>query len=203
MIYLFCGQKGNGKTLYTVSFLRKHLKKYDYVFTNFPISFAYKIGSYDWVNSRFPPHSAILIDEAQLYFNSRKFSELTKNGIGVELLDYLTMCRHYDVDIYFITQSADRIDLQIRELSDYVYQIKHTFKIPFFRRPWLVFGLQFRDILEFEKYINPNNFCNQFDSRFTFKFIHHKDLRAFDTNYIDKKYFDKKLINFKKWSEIK
>lgn len=197
MVYLICGQKGTGKTLFTTSFLQKHKRRYKYFFSNFPISFCYKLDSTSWVNFKFPEHSAILIDEAQLYFNSRKFSELTKSGVGMQLLDFLTMCRHYKVDIFFITQSANRIDLQIRELSDYVFYLKRTFK--FFNRPILTYGLQFIDIMEFEKYMNPNNFSNDFRCSFLFKFIMWKDLKSYDTFYIDKSYIEKEKIPILMW----
>lgn len=201
MIYLICGQKGTGKTLFLTSLLRKKKKQYSHIYSNFPISFMKKINHVDWVNFRFPPNSAILIDEAQLYFNSREFSKLTKSGIGMQLLDYLTMCRHYQVDIFFITQSANRIDLQIRELADYIYFLKCTYKIPFTKKPFLVRGVQFPDILEFEKYVNPNNFGNNSENRFLLKLIKRKDLKCYDTHFIEKAYFEKDLIVDVPWSD--
>lgn len=200
MIYLICGQKGTGKSLFTISLLRKKIRKYDYIFSNFPVKFTKKVDSYNWVFCRFPKNSAILIDEAQLYYNSREFAKLTKNGVGNELLDYLTMCRHYDVDVFFITQSSNRIDLQIRELADIVIYLKKTFKIPFINRPFMTFALQFNDILEFEKYMNPNNFSNEFRFTYCFKFIRGLDLRQYDTHYIDNTYNDKDMIYFENWS---
>ena len=199
MIYLICGQKGTGKSLYTISYLLKNRKKYTKIFSNFPVKFCHQIDHLDWVNFRFPPNSAILIDEAQLYFNSREFSKLTKNGVGMELLDFLTMCRHYKLDIFFITQSSNRIDLQIRELSDYVYYLKRTFKIPFLNRPFLTFGYKFIDIIEFEKYMNPNNFSKEYDFRYLIKFISKKDLLQYDTHFIEQSYYDKSEIDIIDW----
>lgn len=200
MVYLIAGQKGTGKTLFTISFLMKHKKRYSHIFSNFPVKFCKKIDHIDWVNFQFPKNSAILIDESQLYFNSREFAKLTKNGIGMELLDYLTMCRHYDVDIFFITQSINRIDLQIRELSDYVFYLKKTFKIPFIKRPFLTYGLEFIDIMEFEKYMNPNNFQSEFKCSFLFKLIRKKNLIQFDTHHIEQCYLDKDKIPITTWS---
>lgn len=203
MIYLICGQKGTGKSLYTISLLRKLQNQYSYIYSNFPVKFCYKVDHYNWVNFRFVPNSAILIDEAQLYFNSREFSKLTKNGIGMQLLDYLTMCRHYQVDIYFITQSSNRIDLQIRELADYVFYLKHTFKIPFIHRPFFVIGYKFPDIMEFEKFTNPNNFSREFNFRWLFKIIKKRDLLQYDTYHIEQTYRDKPLIYQDSWSVAK
>lgn len=200
MIYLICGQKGTGKSLFTISLLNKLKNEYSYIYSNFPVKFCRKLDHYDWVNFRFYPNSAILIDEAQLYFNSREFSKLTKNGIGMQLLDYLTMCRHYQVDIYFITQSSNRIDLQIRELADYVYYLKRTFKIPFLKRPFFIMGYKFPDIMEFEKFTNPNNFSREFNFRWLFKFIRKKDLNQYDTYHIEQTYYDKNLIINEPWS---
>lgn len=84
MVYLIAGQKGTGKTLFTISFLMKHKNRYSYIFSNFPVKFCEKVDHINWVNFQFPKNYAILIDEAQLYFNSREFSKLTKNGIGKE-----------------------------------------------------------------------------------------------------------------------
>lgn len=202
MVYLFCGQKGTGKSLTSVSLIKKLYKKgyYDFVYCNKPLNFAKKIDSIGWVNYRFPKNSAIIIDEAQLYFNSREFSKLTKSGIGMELLDYLTMCRHYNLDIYFITQSHKRIDLQIRELSDYVYYLKNTIKIPFLKIPILTYGYKFSDILEFEKYVNPNNFQKEYNSRLLLKFITYNDLKQYDTHHIEDNYILKPMIDNKDWS---
>jgi len=111
------------------------------------------------------------------------------------------MCRHYDVDVFFITQSSNRIDLQIRELSDIVIYLKKTFKIPFLKRPFMTFGLQFLDILEFEKYMNPNNFGGEFRFSYCFKFIKNKDLKQYDTHYIEKSYYEKDIIDIVEWSK--
>lgn len=201
MVYLICGQKGTGKSLTTNSIVNNLLKKkyYDFVYCNKPLKYAKQIDSIEWVRYRFPENSAIIIDEAQLYFNSREFAKLTKNGIGMELLDYLTMCRHYKVDIYFITQSHNRIDLQIRELSDYVYYLKRTFKIPFINIPFFTFGYKFPDIMEFEKFVNPNNFAKEYNCRYLFKIILYKDLKLYDTHHIEENYINKPMIINKDW----
>ena len=95
--------------------------------------------------------------------------------------------------------SVDILDrtLQIRELSDYVFYLRKTIKI--FGRPILVFGKEFVDILEFEKYMNPNNFSNEFSYNFLIKIIRKKNLKAYDTNFIDKYYYEKKLIELNDW----
>ena len=203
MVYLFVGKKRSGKTCYCVSYLRKHSKKYSNYFCNFPLDFAYKIDPYTWMDFKYPKNSAIFIDEAQKFYNSRNFTELQKKGIGDKLLDFLTLCSHYDIDIFFITQSPNRIDLQIRELADVIFHIKHTFKTLFRKEPFLVFGYNFSDITDYEKFINPNNFSHQYNYRFTFKFIYSSDLKTFDTKYIYPDYLRKPNINFKRWSEIK
>lgn len=198
MIYLFCGKKGSGKSLSAINYLYKKRKKYTNIYSNFPVFFTKKIDSYNWVNFRFEPGSAILIDEAQLFYNSREFSKLTKSGIGNELLDFLTMCRHYELDIYFITQSVQRIDLQIRELSDEIIFIKKTFKI--FGRPIITFGFSFFDILELERYLNPNNFSKDFKFNYKFNLINKKVLKLYNTKYIDKNYILKDLYFGEKWT---
>ncbi len=192
MVYIICGQKGTGKSLYSVNYFINNRKKYKKVYSNKPIKGTYYTDSYNWVFKRFDENCAIVIDEAQLYFNSREFSKLTKSGVGMALLDYLTMCRHYKLDIFFITQSINRIDLQIRELADYVYHLKRTFKI--LNNPFLVFGYKFPDIMEFEKFINPNNFSKQYDCRFLFSLINPKTLKAYDTHFIDEEYINKEKI---------
>ena len=192
MIYIICGQKGTGKSLYTVNYFLKNKRRYNKIYSNKPIKDTYKIDSYNWVFQRFDTNCAIIIDEAQLYFNSREFAKLTKNGVGMALLDYLTMCRHYQLDIFFITQSIDRIDCQIRELADYVFYLKKTFK--FFNIPFFIFGYKFPDIMEFEKFVNPNNFSNQYNCRFLFSTVKFKSLKQYDTHFIDNEYFNKPKI---------
>jgi len=64
-------------------------------------------------------NSMIIIDEAQLFWNNRDYaSEENKN-----LLPFLQKHRHYGLDILFLTQNIDQLDIGIRRLCQVHYRL--------------------------------------------------------------------------------
>jgi len=65
------------------------------------------------------PNSLIVIDEAQVYWNNRDYaSEENKS-----LLPFLQKHRHYGLDIVFLTQNIDQLDVGIRRLCQVHYRL--------------------------------------------------------------------------------
>lgn len=66
------------------------------------------------------PGCLVVIDEAQLYFNSRDFTKQSNR----EIADWASTHRHYGYDVIFITQRAERIDTAVRSLADFKYRYR-------------------------------------------------------------------------------
>lgn len=63
----------------------------------------------------------LIVDEAHLYFNSRKRD---KSWLMDRLDVILTQCRKRNIKIYFISQRLKRVDINIRRMTDYVIRYK-------------------------------------------------------------------------------
>lgn len=133
MIRLFFGSPGCGKTTTGVQLLKKEQNKkrpkYDYYFSNFDNDLSKKVslkGLGDW---SFPEYSYLLVDEAGIEYNNRKFKSLPQSTIA-----YFKLHRHYKVDIDFISQSWEDTDVTIRRLADEYWYIRRLGPISVVRR---------------------------------------------------------------------
>ncbi len=66
------------------------------------------------------PGGFIVIDEAQLYFNSRDFIKTANREFG----DWSSTHRHHGFDLLLITQRAERIDTSVRSLAEFRYRYR-------------------------------------------------------------------------------
>lgn len=66
------------------------------------------------------PGSLIVIDEAQLYFNSRDFTKQSNR----EISDWASTHRHHGFDVIMISQRAERIDTAVRSLAEFKYRYR-------------------------------------------------------------------------------
>jgi len=64
--------------------------------------------------------SFIVIDEAQLYFNSRDFTKTENREFG----SWASTHRHHGYDVLLITQRAERIDTAVRSLAEFRYRYR-------------------------------------------------------------------------------
>lgn len=65
-------------------------------------------------------NSLVVVDEAQVFWNNRDFaSEENK-----KLLPFLQKHRHYGIDIVFLTQNIDQLDIGIRRLAQIHYRLR-------------------------------------------------------------------------------
>lgn len=142
MITVFFGNPGCGKTSLAVkqaySVLKKFrklkkkgkkmpmcklLKKvgYAHIYGNFEssiVKYSDMVGLGQWT---FPPYSLVLVDEAGIQYNNRKFKTMPQ-----ELIAWFKLHRHYKCDVNFFSQSWDDIDITVRRLADelwYVYKL--------------------------------------------------------------------------------
>lgn len=123
MISLYFGSPGAGKTTLgsriVYKELRKKKPKYDRVYTNFECVGSYQIDSQDFAVFMPPPNSLIIIDEAGIDFNNRKYKDLKQS-----IIEFLKLHRHYCCDIIFLSQSWEDCDITIRRLADKLIYIK-------------------------------------------------------------------------------
>lgn len=130
MINIITGKPGMGKTYALVKIALRALKNGRDVYSNFHIDFTSlnlksknSLGKlYFWkdvsdlMSIR---HGEILMDEAQIYLNSRKWSSLPP-----ELMYKLQQHRKQGLNIWGAVQNIKRIDTVCRELVNSVFVVK-------------------------------------------------------------------------------
>jgi len=77
----------------------------------------------------------IYLDEANLYYNSRKFAELSSEDMRL-----LAQHRHYGLNIYGTVQSISRVDVILRELAT---SVTHLSKLISIRVPFTTYSFGF------------------------------------------------------------
>lgn len=112
------GVPGSGKTTLAAKIAHQELEKYKKgkehfkVFSNFPLDGAIlydpltDLGIYDIRNS------VILIDEAGIDFNNRKFKSFPDH-----LIKWCKLHRHYKCSVFVFSQSYDDMDITFRRLA--------------------------------------------------------------------------------------
>lgn len=123
MISMYFGSPGAGKTslaariVYKETMCRK--PKYERVYSNFECVGAYAIDSDDLSTFAPLPHSLVLLDESGIDFNNRKYKELKQ-----QIIEFLKLHRHYEIDIIFLSQSWEDVDITIRRLCNRLLYIR-------------------------------------------------------------------------------
>ena len=123
MISMYFGSPGSGKTSLAARIVYKETtrkkKRYDRVYTNFECVGAYAIDSNDLSTFAPVPHSLVILDESGIDFNNRKYKEMKQ-----AVIEFLKLHRHYEIDIVFLSQSWEDIDITIRRLANNLIYIK-------------------------------------------------------------------------------
>lgn len=201
--------KAHGKSLHSVRMAKHHLKKNNkHVYSNVYIQGTNVLPD-NWYDYQYEDDALIILDESQLNYNCRDYSSKDKQIMFKKILTYLTMCRHYNIEIVFITQSINRLDVQIRDLSTDIIRFTKTYKIPYinFKKislewfPVLQKGRYFEDPIELEKYMNCS--AENYDNfgRGFLKFVNPKLLKMYDTHIKDKTYLEKDMITKNIWKK--
>ncbi len=138
MIYLYSGTPGSGKSLHQASIVKAWLQLGKPVIANYSIDVSRirkcrgeftEVNTYEltpaflkeysrcyFENHKFKEGTIrLFIDEAQLIFNARDWSQKGRS----EWLEFFTQHRHYGYDIFLIAQFDRMLDRQIRSLIEY------------------------------------------------------------------------------------
>lgn len=174
-VRIFAGETGAGKTLLANHMAQKIIrrsKRYEKrgfqgmkVFSTFFMDGANRLKS-DFYNYKYPKNSVLILDEAQIMFDSREMTKMIKEKVSNKLKAQMSLHRHHKLDIWYITQSPREIDAQIRRYANELYTIDQTI---FFRKfsvilkklkisarvvPILVIYKRWKDVNDYERWYN-------------------------------------------------
>jgi len=118
-ILVFCADKGAGKTVSAVEYLKRQKEENGYtVASNINIVFQdKKIKTFEDILA-LPDDSIIFLDESNLVFNSRDWKDRDKR-----LLYILTQSRHIHKQLVLACQSFGHIDIELRDFCTEVIKV--------------------------------------------------------------------------------
>lgn len=109
-----------GRSINVHGFSCGFFDKYARVYTNFPLEGAYKL-DFDLLGIADYNHCLILIDEIQLFADSRNFKNFSEY-----LSNFFTQHRKDHIDLIWCSQSFKNCDLRIRSVTDKLYYIDRS-----------------------------------------------------------------------------
>lgn len=106
-----------GKSINVHGFSCGYFDKYERVYTNFPLEGAYKL-DFELLGLADYKNCLILIDEIQLFADSRNFK-----NFGDNLTNFFSQHRKDKIDLVWCSQSYKNTDLRIRSVTDRLYYL--------------------------------------------------------------------------------
>lgn len=179
-IHLVYGEKGSGKTTFTAYIAKKISNKVD-IYSNYPLTGAYKIDLEDMKRFTLPRGSVIIIDEAAGILNCRDW-----RNTGTMLLKVLQLIRHMECTLYFISQSVAAIDIQVKDLCDDAIFCERFF-------------IGFSRYTFFRKSIKKNGHVDFVATNKVFFVYRKKYYDLFDTHYLSEEMKARKEIRKVTW----
>lgn len=120
---MIVGKKGSGKTTWMVQLIYKYLRRGWNVYANIDIPGVHYFDPKDIGKYTFPSGSVVLIDEANLFWDNRKWKDVAAN-----LIEWFRYQRQYRVKLYMFSQTFD-IDKKLRSLCDDLYLVKNVARV--------------------------------------------------------------------------
>lgn len=119
-VYIVWGHPGQGKSYSCTFFAIDAMRKGKPVFSNYPIVTPDGKSTMKWkpeyASLPHPPTNAVIVvDEAYRDYNSRKYQ-----NFSTEEHTYFATNRHNNLDIYLVAQNPARLDVTIREISQFI-----------------------------------------------------------------------------------
>ena len=126
-IKVYFGSPGAGKSTHATMICRKALKKNIKVYSNFFVEGAIEINPIEDLGNYLIEGGIVLLDEAGIFANNRKFKTLPQSFV-----EFCKLYRHFHIrDIYVYSQAPDDMDITIRRLSTEFYLL-HKSLLPQF-----------------------------------------------------------------------
>ena len=227
---------GGGKTLYCNTIAQKYVKKNKQIdkinskllkkgiktlipkyniYTTFYCKDCLMLTS-NFYDFQFPENSILIIDEAQMSLDSRAVGQAVRSGTSTKLLGALSMHRHHKLDIYFITQQPEEIDVRVRRYCNELvtleniiffrrfYKVCKKLKISSFIAPLILVYYKWDKVSDYVSWLENrknNNFSrSQFGARLGFKIILKHHLDTYDTYQQDSFYASLLPIQDTSWN---
>lgn len=121
---LYIGKKRTGKTTLLTKFAMLAIMQDKTVYSNVDIEGTIFISARDLGKFKVNEDCLVLLDEANLDFDSRDFS-----NFPIELRNFLTLQGHHKAQVKMFCQSYDACDKKIRILADNIYLVNKYFRI--------------------------------------------------------------------------
>lgn len=118
LIMIF-GRKGCGKTTYLAKTAMRYIRAGWTVYSTEPIPGTLRITADMIGQIRFCENSVLLIDEAGITYDNRKYKSFADDK-----RDFYKYQRHYKVRVYLFSQTFD-IDVKLRTLTDEMYMLRN------------------------------------------------------------------------------
>lgn len=158
------------------------------VYSNVPILGSYKLDPKRDLGVYMVQDAKIILDEASIEFNNRKFKDMPPY-----VIKFLKLHRHYGTSIDVFSQSFDDMDITLRRLAHDFFLVKKSI-LPFFiciRRIHRKVGIdenthQISDLYKFglpfldDQYVFMPSVCKMFDS-YDAPELPHKEFEKWDT----------------------
>lgn len=175
---LIIGKRGKGKSSRAVDIaINKYLKKGRAVYSSWTLPIhGGKLLEKDFYNYQFPPKSLLILDEGHIDFDSREFKNTSKR-----LREFLSMIRHYRLDVIVITQYSDGIEKLFRCAADEIWDLRRLIHLPGYK---ISIYKVYEDIIEYSKYLDGKDV----KGRIRFKKYKNKVYDYYDSYIIDPTY---------------
>ena len=121
ILSVYFGVPGAGKTTFAAYLTKHDLKRGIPVWSNVPITGAYKLEPKDDIGKYMIAGGRVIIDEAGLEYNNRDFKAFSKDS-----LYFYKYHRHYQLAVDVFSQGYDDMDKKIRTLAQKLYVVKKS-----------------------------------------------------------------------------
>lgn len=121
IISVYFGVPGAGKTTFAAYLAKKDMKKGGKVWSNVPITGTYQLDCKADLGKHMIVDGRIIIDEAGIEYNNRKYKELDQAAIM-----FFKYHRHYQTALDVFSQSHEDMDITIRRLAQTYYVVKKS-----------------------------------------------------------------------------
>lgn len=119
---IYFGSPGAGKTTHAAMIVAKNEKRGIPTFSNVWIRGAYGYNANEDLGKFYIGDCDLILDEAGIEFNSRKYKSLDQR-----IIEVLKLYRHFNIrDIYVYSQAPDDMDITIRRLGTELFFLRRS-----------------------------------------------------------------------------